>query len=74
MALHLILRSMENFIKRRLDSMKYDPIMCMMVPDTVSIKDSAVNEYEIHYTVPGKSGKWLEVERAQPRLKQRLTS
>lgn len=36
-------------------AMKYDPIMCMMVPDTVSIKDSAVNEYEIHYTVPGKS-------------------
>ena len=39
--------------------MKYDPIMCMMVPDTVSIKDSAVNEYEIHYTVPGKSGEMV---------------
>ena len=40
-------------------AMKYDPIMCMMVPDTVSIKDSAVNEYEIHYTVPGKSGEMV---------------
>ncbi len=39
--------------------MKYDPIMCMMVPDTVRIKDSAVNEYEIHYTVPGKSGEMV---------------
>ena len=36
--------------------MKYDPIMCMMVPDKVTTKDYAVNEYEIHYTVPGKSG------------------
>lgn len=34
--------------------MKYDPIMCMMVPEKVNTKDSAVNEYEIHYTVPGK--------------------
>lgn len=34
--------------------MKYDPIMCMMVPEKVTTKDSAVNEYEIHYTVPGK--------------------
>lgn len=35
--------------------MKYDPIMCMMVPEKVTTKDSVVNEYEIHYTVPGKS-------------------
>ena len=34
--------------------MHYDPILCMMVDDTVKIKDSQVNEYEIHYTVPGK--------------------
>lgn len=34
--------------------MKYDPIMCMMVPEKVTTKDSVVNEYEIHYTVPGK--------------------
>lgn len=35
--------------------MHYDPILCMNVPDKVTAKDAAVNEYEIHYTVPGKS-------------------
>ena len=34
--------------------MKYDPIMCMMVDDKkVKVKDAQVNEYEIHYTLPG---------------------
>ena len=34
--------------------MHYDPILCMNIPDKVTAKDAAVNEYEIHYTVPGK--------------------
>lgn len=34
--------------------MHYDTVMCMVVPDDVKTKDAQVNEYEIHYTVPGK--------------------
>ena len=35
--------------------MHYDPVLCMNVPDKVTAKDAAVNEYEIHYTIPGKN-------------------
>lgn len=35
--------------------MHYDPILCMNIPDKVTAKDAAVNEYEIHYTIPGKN-------------------
>lgn len=35
--------------------MHYDPILCMNIPDKFTAKDVAVNEYGIHYTVPGKN-------------------